>query len=75
MQTITFLKQEVLESLKNLPEEADIDEIMYRLYVIDKLRKSRKAIKQGQIISHEDLKREIDQWRSFGQPPHEKTCI
>ena len=61
MQTIT-LKQEVLESLQNLPEEADIDEIMYRLYVIDKLRKSRKAIKQGQIISQEDLKREIEQW-------------
>jgi len=56
------LKQEALASLQHLPEDADIDEIMYRLYVIDKLRKSREAIKKGEIISHEELKREIEQW-------------
>jgi hypothetical protein len=56
------LKQEALESLRNLPDDADIDEIMYRLYVIDKLRKSREAIERDQVLSHEDLKREIEQW-------------
>ncbi|MDP1774032.1 MAG: hypothetical protein Q8L15_17315 [Methylobacter sp.] len=56
------LKQEALESLQRLPDNADIDEIMYQLYVIDKLRKSRDAIKQNEVISHEDLKREIEQW-------------
>ena len=56
------LKQEALESLKYLPDNADIDEIMYRLYVIDKLRKSREAIEQGQVIAHDDFKREIAQW-------------
>jgi len=61
MQTQT-LKQEALESLKNLPEEADVDEIMYRLYVIDKIRKSREAVAKGQSVSHEELRREIEQW-------------
>jgi len=56
------LKQEAMETLRHLPDDADIDEIMYRLYVVDKLRKSREAIKQGQIITHEDLKHEIEQW-------------
>lgn len=56
------LKQEALESLRHLPEDADIDEIMYRLYVIDKIRKGREAVVQGDVISHEGLKREIDQW-------------
>lgn len=56
------LKQEALESLRHLPEDADIDEIMYRLYMLDKLLKSREAINQGEVISHEDLKSEIDQW-------------
>lgn len=56
------LKQEALKSLQRLPDNADIDEIMYQLYVIDKLRKSRDAIKQNEVISHEDLKREIEQW-------------
>lgn len=31
------LKQEALESLQRLPDNLDIDEIMYQLYVIDKL--------------------------------------
>jgi len=35
---------------------------MYRLYVINKLRKSREAIERGETISHDDLKREIEQW-------------
>ncbi len=56
------LKQEVLDSLQRLPEDADIEEMMYRLYVIDKLRKSREAAAQGQVISHEDLMREIEKW-------------
>jgi hypothetical protein len=56
------LKLEALESIQRLPEDADIDEIMYRLYVIDKLRKSREAVAQGKVISQDHLKREIDQW-------------
>ena len=56
------LKQEALESLQRLPDDADIDEIMYRLHVIDKLRKSREAVEQGQVISHDDLLREIEKW-------------
>jgi len=27
-----------------MPDSADIDEIMYRLYVIDKVRKGREAV-------------------------------
>lgn len=56
------LKKQALDTIAKLPDDADIDEIMYRLYVIDKLRKSREAIEQGKVISHEELKREIEQW-------------
>jgi len=57
------LKQDAMETLAQLPEDADIDEIMYRLYVVDKLRKSREAIAAGETIRHEDLRKEIAQWR------------
>jgi hypothetical protein len=56
------LKQEALESLQRLPEDTDIDEMMYRLYVIDKVHKSREAIRLGQTINQDDLAREIKQW-------------
>jgi hypothetical protein len=56
------LKQEALESLQRLPEDSDIDEMMYRLYVIDKLHKSREAVQLGQVVSQEDLEQEMWQW-------------
>ena len=35
---------------------------MYRLYVLDKIRKGREAAEQGRTTSNEDLKREIETW-------------
>ena len=55
-------KQEALETIGKLPDDTDMDEIMYRLYVLDKIRKGQEAIEQGRTIRNEDLKREIDSW-------------
>ena len=55
-------KQEALETIGKLPEDADMDEIMYRLYVLDKIRKGQEAVEQGQTLTSEELKREIDSW-------------
>jgi hypothetical protein len=55
-------KQEALETIGKLPDDTDMDEIMYRLYVLDKIRKGREAVEQGQTITSEELKREIDSW-------------
>ena len=62
MQHAQTLKQEALESLQRLPDNADIDEIMYRLYVLDKIRKGQEAVEHGHTINHEDVRREIEQW-------------
>jgi hypothetical protein len=56
------LKQEALNVIAKIPETADIDTIMYRLYVIDKIRKGKEAAERGETISIEDLKREIESW-------------
>ena len=56
------VKQEALNTIDQLPEDADMDEIMYRLYVLDKIRKGREAVEQGKTITSEELKREIDSW-------------
>ena len=55
-------KQEALDVINKLPDDTDMDEIMYRLYVLDKIRKGREAVNQGQTISSEDLEREIASW-------------
>jgi predicted transcriptional regulator len=56
------VKQEALNTIDKLPEDVDMDEIMYRLYVIDKIRKGQQAIEDGQTLSHEEMKKEIEKW-------------
>jgi predicted transcriptional regulator len=55
-------KQEALDTIGKLPDDTDMDEIMYRLYVLDKIRKGQKAVEQGRTVSSEELKRDIDTW-------------
>lgn len=56
------VKEEAIKMISSMPEPVDIDEIMYRLYVIDKIRKGRDAAEKGDKITIDALKKEIEQW-------------
>ncbi|PUB81006.1 MAG: hypothetical protein DBP02_19340 [gamma proteobacterium symbiont of Ctena orbiculata] len=55
-------KQEALEAIQRLPDNVDFDEIVYRLYVLNKIHQGMQEIEAGQTISHEELMRQIEQW-------------
>ena len=55
-------KQEALETISKVPDDADMDDIMYQLYVLDRVRKGQQAVNQGKVTPSEDLKREIETW-------------
>ena len=40
-------KQEAPNSIGQLPEDTDMEEIMYRLYVLDKIRKGSGGFRTG----------------------------
>ena len=54
--------EEAITVISKLPDSASIDDIMYRLYVLDKVRKGREAVQQGDSISIEELKGEMESW-------------
>ncbi len=56
------LKAEAMSAISKLPESANIDDIMYELYVIDKVKKGQEAAERGETIAIEDLKREMQSW-------------
>ncbi len=56
------LKEEAIRAISSMPEPVDIDDIMYRLYVLDKIRKGRDASQRGETTSLDDLKKEVEQW-------------
>ena len=48
--TMQPIKQGVLRTINKLLEDVNMDEIMYRLYVLEKIRKGQQAIEDGEII-------------------------
>jgi hypothetical protein len=56
MQTV---KQIVHDIADHLPEQATLDDVMYTLYVRQKLEHSRQAAKEGKVISQEDMERQF----------------
>ncbi len=56
------IKQEAINAISKLPDDANIDDIMYRLYVIDKVARSQQAVKDGKTITVDELKREVQSW-------------
>lgn len=57
------LKQLVMESIERLPDDCSIDDIMYRLYVIDKVLKGIEDAESGRVITTEDLLKRVERFR------------
>jgi hypothetical protein len=53
MQTI---KQSAHELIDHLPDQATWDDVIYTLYVRQKLERSMQAAREGKVTSHQDAK-------------------
>jgi hypothetical protein len=56
------VKKEVLHTIEKMSDAATMEEIMYRLYVLDKISKGRDAVRQGKVVTVDELKKEMRQW-------------
>ena len=43
-------KQDALAAIQRLPENVEMEEIMYRLYVLENIRRGREDAAQGKTI-------------------------
>jgi len=55
-------KQDALDAIQQLPDNVALDEIVYRLYVLNKINQGMQEVEDGKGISQEELAREIEQW-------------
>lgn len=55
-------KQAAMETIQRLPDGVDLDEIVYRLYVLNKIHQGLKDVEEGRLITTEELRREIEEW-------------
>jgi hypothetical protein len=58
-------KEQVLELIKGFPEDIDIEEIMYRLYLKQKLESAERNIQEGKTLAHDEVIKETSRW--FGK--------
>lgn len=55
-------KQEAIEAITRLPDSVNFDEILYRLYVLNKIHQGMQDANEGKGISSDELMHEIEQW-------------
>ncbi len=55
-------KQDALAVIRRLPENVEMEEIMYRLYVLESIRRGREDAAQGKTIPAEELLQNIESW-------------
>lgn len=51
------IKKKAISLIKKLPEDVSLEEIMYHLYVKQKLLKAKEDIAQGKTYSHAQVKK------------------
>lgn len=56
------LKEEALKSLSELPEETTLEEMMYRLYVLENIQHGEEEEAAGRMLTHKELGRRMREW-------------
>ena len=52
-------KQAAKELIEHLPDQASWNDIMYELYVKQKIEAGLKAVAEGRTVPHEEVKRRL----------------
>ncbi|MCI9177430.1 MAG: hypothetical protein HFJ28_02380 [Clostridia bacterium] len=57
-----MMKELALKVISELPDNVSIDDIIEALYLRLKIEKGLQDIEEGNIISHEQMKKEVEGW-------------
>lgn len=55
-------KQKALEAIQRLPDNADTEEMIYRLYVLENIRRGQQDAAEGRTEPAEEVLKDIQSW-------------
>lgn len=55
-------KQSAMKAIQNLPEDSSYEDIMEKLYFMEKVESGLKDIEEGNTVPHEEVKKRLSQW-------------
>ena len=56
------IKEEAINIITKLPDNVSLEDIMYKLYVLDKVKKGQEDIRKGNYVTTDELRKEIETW-------------
>ncbi len=60
-----ILKSKLEGLLKELPEKVDVEDVMYRIYILQKIEAGEQDITDGKMLSHKDaMERLSKKWQN-----------
>jgi predicted transcriptional regulator len=57
--TESKVKERVLDAVRDLPDDATVEDAMERLYFLAKVEEGERQADAGQTVSHEEAKRRV----------------
>jgi predicted transcriptional regulator len=55
-------KQEVSNLLNRLPDDCTLEDVQYHLYVLQKIARGSKDVKEGRIYKQEEVEKMMSKW-------------
>jgi len=55
-------KEELLELLEQLPEDASLENIRYHIYVRQKIQNGLDAAREGKVVPLQEVERRMARW-------------
>ncbi|OHB98566.1 MAG: hypothetical protein A2Z58_05770 [Planctomycetes bacterium RIFCSPHIGHO2_12_42_15] len=59
---MSTIKESVISIVKEMPENATLEDIMESLYVKQKIIKGQSQLESGQFYTHEEAKEILKEW-------------
>jgi len=55
-------KERIQEAIASLPDEVDVDLLIEKLYLLNKLENAERQLAAGEGIAHEEVKKRLASW-------------
>ena len=55
-------KQTALKAIGHLKDTASYEEIMYELYMLQKIERGREEVRTGRVVTHAQAKERLSKW-------------
>jgi hypothetical protein len=55
-------KSQIEQVVSNLPETVDVDALIERLHLLNKIEQAEKQLARGEGVSHGTVKQRLSQW-------------